>query len=74
MRELIAMQSYGHQSWLPTDEAPAAFLLDMPLYFLVAAIAAPGVLEGEAHDMCTQSAHTAGLEGIAQFVIVREAH
>lgn len=72
MGELVAMQSDGHQSWLPADEAPTALLLDMAFNLLVAAIAAPRVFEGEAHRMCTQPAHTARLEGIAQLVVVRE--
>lgn len=72
MRELVAMQSDRHQSRLPTDEAPTAFLLHVALYFLVDAIAASGMLEGEAHCMRPQSAHTAGMEGIAQLVVVRE--
>lgn len=73
MSEFVAMQSDGHQSWLPADEAPTTLLLDMAFDLLVAAIAASGVFEGEAHRMCSQPTHTARLEGIAQLVVVREA-
>lgn len=74
MSKLVAMQSDGHQSWLPTDKAPTAFLLDVAFNLLVAAIAASGVLEGETHRMRSQSAYTARMKRVAQLVIVRQAN